>query len=82
MVRHKKKWIIRWLFWKSYHIADSDISTVSEEHEWTLVNGFLEPLWKEGFFFPPEIVDILVKIFEAEDEEEVDADIDGAVGLD
>lgn len=33
------------------------------------------------FFSPPEIVDIPVKIFEAEDEEEADADIDGAVGL-
>lgn len=33
----------------------------------------------EKDFFPPEIVDIPVKIFEAEDEEEADEDIDRAV---
>ena len=52
---------------------------MSEEYGWTIVNGYLEPLWIEGDLLPPRMVDILEETLEGEgdkdDEEESDFDL-------
>ena len=65
--------------WKNTHIPDQEIQAVSEEYDWTIVNGCLEPLLIEGDLPPPRMVDILEETLEGEgdedDEEESDVDL-------
>ena len=79
LVQHIKRVNYQVSIWKNAHIPDPEIPAVSEEYGWTVVNGYLEPLWIEGALLLPRMVDILEETLEGEgdedDKEESDVDL-------